>query len=511
MRNSTIALILFSLILHGCATQAQPKEDKPVATKATPEWKEVSIETEANFSAGFYAMLGREWEQASEFFEKALEGDPNSERLLRYIITCYLQLNENDKALVYMRRLAEVNTQDFSIHYTLANIHDAEGRPDEAIVEYERACRSDTELVDKALLSNAFYRLAHLYFGKEQPQKGINCLNDIINLDPPIDLSAIRTELGMAYIELGDYDTALQELETSKELNPYLPATRLYLAISYDELEQPDKAIEEAKIFMQATPDEWLGHAFLSGLYAKVENTEDSDKHRVKAISLLQIRVANGVSDTREYITLARLLIAEKKKRAALRIMELAAKNTETTEEARNAHIMLANMYYEANFTSEVEHELREALRIDPDFHEASNFLGYFFAERGEELDEALQLIETALEAQPDNGAYMDSLGWVYYKQATERMDDERLDLAIDKLIEAVNTSPDPEIYKHIGEIYYSLGRWEEAREYWEEAVAEFPEYKDNRDLKWIKMQLEILDTLEVSEGEPLQEDYTVQ
>jgi tetratricopeptide (TPR) repeat protein len=172
---------------------------------------------------------------------------------------------------------------------------------------------------------------------------------------------------------------------------------------------------------------------------------------------------------------------------------------------------MLANMYYEANFTSEVEHELREALRIDPDFHEASNFLGYFFAERGEELDEALQLIETALEAQPDNGAYMDSLGWVYYKQATERIDDERLDLAIDKLIEAVNTSPDPEIYKHIGEIYYSLGRWEEARKYWEEAVAEFPEYKDNRDLKWIKMQLEILDTLEVPEGEPPQEDYTVQ
>ncbi|MEE9558000.1 MAG: hypothetical protein V3V94_00810, partial [Candidatus Brocadiales bacterium] len=72
MRNSTTAFILFSLILHGCATQAQPKGDKPVATKATPERKEVSIETEANFSAGFYAMLGREWEQASGFFEKAL-------------------------------------------------------------------------------------------------------------------------------------------------------------------------------------------------------------------------------------------------------------------------------------------------------------------------------------------------------------------------------------------------------------------------------------------------------
>ena len=78
-------------------------------------------------------------------------------------------------------------------------------------------------------------------------------------------------------------------------------------------------------------------------------------------------------------------------------------------------------------------------------------------------------------------------------------------------LLKAVNTSPDPEIYKHIGEIYYSLGRWEEAREYWEEAVAEFSEYKDNRDLKWIKLQLEILDTLEVPEGELLQEDYTVQ
>ncbi len=511
MRKNKIVFILLSFILCGCAAQAQPKEDKPVAAKAMQRQEDVSIETTANFSAGFYAMLGREWEPAAVFFEKALEGDPNSERILRYIITCYLQLNENGTALVYMRRLAEVNTQDFNIHYTLANIHDAEGRPDEAILEYERACRSNTELVDKALLANAFYRLAHLYFDKDQPQKAITCLKDLINLAPPIDVSSIHTELGMAYIELGDYDKARQELETSKKLNPYLPATRLYLSISYEELGQLEEAIEEAEIFTQAVPDGWLGHAFLSGLHAKAENTEVSDNHRVKAIALLQVRVASGVSDTREHITLARLLIADNKKRAALRIMELAADKTKTTEEAREAHFMLANMYYEANYTSEVEQELREALRIDPDFHEASNFLGYFFAERGEELDEALQLIEEALEAQPENGAYLDSLGWVYYKQATESGDDERLDLALDKLIEAVNTSPDPEIYKHIGEVYYGLGRWEEAREYWEEAIVEFKEHEDNSDVKWMKMQLKRLDALEMPGSEVYQEDYTIQ
>ncbi|MEE9584633.1 MAG: tetratricopeptide repeat protein [Candidatus Brocadiales bacterium] len=506
----TRTFILLLFILCGCATQEQAKEDKTVALEAVQK-EEVSLETMANFCAGFYALIGQEWGPAATFFEKALEGDPKSERILSYLVACYIQLNEDDTAMLYMRKLSDINRKDFDIHYTLANLYEGEGRIDEAIIEYERACRSDIEQIDGAVLANALYHLAHLYITTDEPIKAVTCLRDILRLNPPGDVSGLYTEIGMAYIEAGEHEKAREELERSKNLNPYLPVTRLYLAITYDELGELDKAIAEADIFLQESPDAWLAHAFLSGLYAKAANTEDSDLHRDKAIAILQDRVAKDISDTNEHITLAKLLIAKNKKNAAVRIMELAGDKPKSKEEAAEVHFMLASLYYDINRGVQVEQQLREALSIDPDFHEASNFLGYFFAERGEELDEAQQLIEDALKVQPENGAYLDSLGWVYYKQATEYEDDERMDLALEKLIEAVKISPDPEIYKHIGEVYYGLGRWEKAQEQWQTALEEFQEYEDDPNIKWIKEQLKRLETLQMPQYRPHQEGNVVQ
>lgn len=507
--------IVLLFILCGCAAQGRLKEDKAVqgqpkeakiaAAETVQKKREVSVETAANFCAGYYALVGREWETAVAFLKKAHEGDPESERILRYLIACYIQLNQEDNAVLYMSKLSDLNSRDFDIHYTLANIHEGEGRLDEAITEYERACRSETEKVDKAVLANALYRLAHLYMGKNQPTKAAACLKDIIKLAPPGDISSLYTEIGMAYVEAGEYDKAREELEISKRLNPSLPHTRLYLAIAYDELGELDKAIAEANVFLEASPDEWPAHAFLAGLYVKTGRKEDADLHRGRAISLLQVRVAQGTSSTREHITLARLLIAEDRKNDALRIMELTADKSKTREEAREVHFMLANLYYETNRSGQVEKELREALKVDPDFHEANNFLGYFFAERGEELDEAQQLIEKAIKVEPRNGAYLDSLGWVYYKRATEDENDRRIDMALEKLMEAAEVYPDPETYKHIGDIYYSMGRWEKARKQWEAAVEEFKEYEGDPIIKRINEQLKRLEALQMTEGQMYQ------
>ncbi len=384
MRNLKSVLLVLLFILYGCAAQEQVAEVKPTAPEPVPA-KEVPLSVAANFCAGFYAMIGGEWQLAAGFFEKALEGDPASEKILRYIIACHVQLNQEDKALLYMSKLSDINREDFLIHYTLANIYEEDGKTDKAIIEYERATRSDIRLADKALMTDALYRLAHLYFNKKEPAKAASCLKDIIRLAPPIDVSTFYAEMGLAYIETKEYEDALEALETAKELNPFLPQARLYLAIVYDESGELDKAIAEANAFLEASPsDKWLAHAFLAGLYAKADQTDNADLHRKEAIDLLQLRVAQGAGDTREHLALARLLIAENKKTAALRIMELASDKSKTKDEATEVHFLLANLYYETNHPEQVEPELREALRIDPDFHEASNFLGYFFADRGE-------------------------------------------------------------------------------------------------------------------------------
>ncbi len=61
--------------------------------------------------------------------------------------------------------------------------------------------------------------------------------------------------------------------------------------------------------------------------------------------------------------------------------------------------------------------EFRRVIVLDPKHAEAYNYVGYMFAEKGVRLDEAERLIQKALELEPENGYYIDSLGWAYYQQ----------------------------------------------------------------------------------------------
>jgi tetratricopeptide (TPR) repeat protein len=139
-------------------------------------------------------------------------------------------------------------------------------------------------------------------------------------------------------------------------------------------------------------------------------------------------------------------------------------------ETMRDAHFLLANLYYEEQEFVRVEEELRMTLKLDPDFHEANNFLGYLFVENNKNLDEAMQLINKALKAEPKNGAYLDSLGWAYYKKAEAEGENGYLIMALQKLLEAVQVLEEPDIYEHLGEVQYSLGNWDEAVKAWTKA-----------------------------------------
>ena len=102
----------------------------------------------------------------------------------------------------------------------------------------------------------------------------------------------------------------------------------------------------------------------------------------------------------------------------------------------------------------------------------ACNYLGYMWAERGENLAEAEQLIRRALGADPENGAYLDSLGWVLFRQG-------QYGDALDQLLRAASrfdAEPDPVVFGHIGDTYEKLGNSPEAVHYWQKALRLDPE-----------------------------------
>ena len=116
-----------------------------------------------------------------------------------------------------------------------------------------------------------------------------------------------------------------------------------------------------------------------------------------------------------------------------------------------------------------MEAELRKAMKVKPDFAAAYNALGYSFADRNIKLQEAKNLIETALTLQPGDHYMLDSLGWVHYRLGN-------LDKAAENLRKAYEVQADPEIAAHLGEVLWKQGKQEEAKKIWASALKEHPE-----------------------------------
>jgi len=107
----------------------------------------------------------------------------------------------------------------------------------------------------------------------------------------------------------------------------------------------------------------------------------------------------------------------------------------------------------------------KKVLKADPDFHAALNYLGYMWAEKGENLPEALAMIRRAVALDPDNGAYVDSLGWTHYRLG-------QYDRARDYLERATRLVPeDATVHEHLGDVYIALGQRDKAREMYRRAL----------------------------------------
>ena len=112
---------------------------------------------------------------------------------------------------------------------------------------------------------------------------------------------------------------------------------------------------------------------------------------------------------------------------------------------------------------------LRWIVKQDPKDATALNALGYTLADHNRDMVEAYRYISEAYKQEPLNPAIVDSMGWVEYRRGN-------LELALDYLRQAYDLFPDAEIAAHMGEVLWMLGRQDEARDVWEQALAKYPE-----------------------------------
>jgi Tfp pilus assembly protein PilF len=129
---------------------------------------------------------------------------------------------------------------------------------------------------------------------------------------------------------------------------------------------------------------------------------------------------------------------------------------------------LLGAIYERQKFFDRAEVEFKKVLVVNPRNAAVLNYYGYMLGDLGQRLDEAQSLVERALKEEPFNGAYLDSLGWIYFKQ-------NKLGEAETTLRKALQReSHDATIHSHLGDLYGKTGRTDLAAEEWEKSLAEW-------------------------------------
>ena len=118
-----------------------------------------------------------------------------------------------------------------------------------------------------------------------------------------------------------------------------------------------------------------------------------------------------------------------------------------------------------------LETDLRQVIKMKPEYAHAYNALGYTLAEKTDRLAEAKDLIERAFTLSPDDPFIQDSLGWVYYRLGETQQ-------ALKHLQGAYTSRPDPEIAAHLGEVLWKAGQHDEARKVWRAALSDNPNHE---------------------------------
>ena len=232
----------------------------------------------------------------------------------------------------------------------------------------------------------------------------------------------------------------------------------IYLAQTSEKLKQDDDAISS---YNKVRPGSHYLEAQLD-LANVIARTQSVDN------AIEKLDAIDDLSTEQQIIVIqsqASMLAKAKRNQESFDLLDKAAKNLPNTPELVYDYALAAERV--AKFDV-MESELRKAIAAKPDFSAAYNALGYSFADRNIRLNEAISLIEKALSFSPNDNSMLDSLGWAHYRKGN-------LDKAIDYLQQAYNTSQDPEIAAHLGEVLWQKGKHEEAKKIWANALSADP------------------------------------
>jgi tetratricopeptide (TPR) repeat protein len=265
----------------------------------------------------------------------------------------------------------------------------------------------------------------------------------------------IRTKMGLLYMEQGKLDQAILEFNFVLAAHPKDDRVRYYLGAAYVEKGALDQAISE---FKKISPESDL---FADSRRSIILILRKQNKLE-EGIRILEESIQIKPNDGELYLILAALYEKEDQLQKALATLK---NGLDRNKEDVDIHFQLGAIYDKLGYLEKMVAHMKEILRLSPDHADALNYLGYSYADRGIQLEEALELIQKAMALKPNMGYITDSLGWLYFKLG----DYERARIELEKANQL--TPDDPTITEHLADSYYKMHRIEKAIEFYEKAL----------------------------------------
>jgi len=315
----------------------------------------------------------------------------------------------------------------------------------------------------------AIQRAAVLYEASREFKKAEALYLELLKRFPSV--TALKSRLLGLYLKTGDRARAIEQLEALGRASPTNPNVQYLLGGLYAEDKKPDQAVEAYQRALRLKPDMEEAYFDLSSVLLSKNRFDEAVELLRSAREKLKNRFA-----VEFYLALARF--RQKQYDEALKHLIEAEVVAKVDDPARLNHLFyfqLGAVHERRKDFASAETALRKSIELAPKFAEALNYLGYMWADRGENVKEARGLIERALLEEPKNGAFLDSMAWVLFRLNKPQEAMAWMQKALANIEE-----PDPTLYDHLGDIHQALKEPAKAREAWKKSL----ELEANEDVR---------------------------
>jgi tetratricopeptide (TPR) repeat protein len=395
-------------------------------------------------------LLSDHLDEALKQYQSMAAEDPKDAQSQLRISQIYRQKRDFEKARQAADKAREIDPQNLDIRYNDVTLLEAEGKMPEAIKSLldivkstARRTYSASERGNRVMLLE---RLGLLYRQNEQHTEAVEIFKQIGELDPDLGARA-SAQIIDTWRLAKDFPRALAESESAIQKYPNDRVIRAVRASVLAELGRADEAATELK------------------------------------------KLLDGKSDRETWISLAQVYEKAKNYTEMAKAIDAADKLSQSRDEKESIAFMRGAMYEKLKKFDAAETEFRKVLELNPKNASALNYLGYMLADRNVRLQEAHDFIRRALDEDPNNGAYLDSLGWVYYRMGKLEQAESNLRAALDRF------SKDPTVHDHLGDVYFRQGKLKEAIHEWQVSLNEWqnaaPSERDTTEIAKVQKKLE--------------------